>query len=406
MKKFMMLAMMMVASATSFAGKSDALKAITKSKDYAEAAQLLKSNFDQLADNAEKAEAYNHLVDLAMQKVTKESKAYTENQAYAQIKSDKKVEVDMIGLCDAFINALNAGYECNKYDQLPNAKGKVAPKFAEKNIQLLWTNRQFLVTKGDEYRQAEDYANAIKYWMPYLDSTMEPLFAEQNFDAEKETIEQVSYLTSWMALRLKKNDIALKYSQIGMKGTKYKSQCESIMLSALSSDLKTKQDTLNYIARLKGLYEKEPDSELYINALYNVYGELKDVNAQESLLKGVLDKNPNHFIALADMGILYMGKNDFKTAIEYYRKAIALRDNVTVFYYMGTSLCMLAQDEKTSETEKKNLYKEAIQVFDKCKELDPNKEQINWGYGRQNAYYNFYGPDSDEFKQAEADYKN
>jgi len=66
MKKVMLMAIALMASTMTFAGKSDALKAITKCKDYAEAAQLLQSSLGQLADNAEKAEAYNHLVDLAM----------------------------------------------------------------------------------------------------------------------------------------------------------------------------------------------------------------------------------------------------------------------------------------------------------------------------------------------------
>ena len=55
MKKFMMMAMFMVASATAFAGDSDALKAILKAKDYAEAEALLKSGLSQLANDQEKA---------------------------------------------------------------------------------------------------------------------------------------------------------------------------------------------------------------------------------------------------------------------------------------------------------------------------------------------------------------
>ena len=43
MKKIMMMAVMFVASATAFAGDSDALKAILKSKTYAEAEQLLRA---------------------------------------------------------------------------------------------------------------------------------------------------------------------------------------------------------------------------------------------------------------------------------------------------------------------------------------------------------------------------
>ena len=60
-----MMAVMLVASATAFAGDSDALKAILKAKTYAEAEQLVKSSIDQLANAQEKAKAYNKLVDLA-----------------------------------------------------------------------------------------------------------------------------------------------------------------------------------------------------------------------------------------------------------------------------------------------------------------------------------------------------
>ena len=72
MKKLMMMAMMLVASATAFAGDSDALKAILKAKDYAEAQSLISSSLAQLANDAEKAKAYNKLVDLACDKFNKE----------------------------------------------------------------------------------------------------------------------------------------------------------------------------------------------------------------------------------------------------------------------------------------------------------------------------------------------
>ena len=133
MKKIFMMAIALMASTMTFAGDSDALKAIMKSKDYAEAAQLLKQNLAQLADNAEKAKAYNHLVDLAMNKVTNETGTIAENQLAAQMGSDKVKAYDTLGLADGICNAIENAIECNKYDQLPDAKGKVKPKFAEKN---------------------------------------------------------------------------------------------------------------------------------------------------------------------------------------------------------------------------------------------------------------------------------
>ena len=73
MKKIMFAALMMFATSTAFAADSDALKSILKSKNYAEAAAMLQSSVSQLASNAERAKAYNHLVQLAMEKFDKEA---------------------------------------------------------------------------------------------------------------------------------------------------------------------------------------------------------------------------------------------------------------------------------------------------------------------------------------------
>ena len=125
----MLMAIALMVSTMTFA-KSDALKAITKSKDYAEAAQLLQANFASLADNAEKAEAYNHLVDLAMAKVSNETGTIAENQLAIQMGQGKEMAYDTLGLANGICNAIKAAIECNKYDQLPDAKGKVKPRFA------------------------------------------------------------------------------------------------------------------------------------------------------------------------------------------------------------------------------------------------------------------------------------
>ena len=97
MKKVLMMAIALMASTMTFAGDSDALKAILKSKDYAEAAQLLQANLASLTDAAEKAKAYNHLVDLAMAKVTNETGTIAENQLAVQMNQGKEKAYDTLG---------------------------------------------------------------------------------------------------------------------------------------------------------------------------------------------------------------------------------------------------------------------------------------------------------------------
>lgn len=394
--------MMLMVSTMTFAGDSPALKAILKSKAYDEAESLLKNSLQNLANDEEKAKAYNKLVDLAMQKVTKEATVQLEISTGI----NKDGVVDEQGMCDALLNAIAAFRECYKYDQLPNAKGKIAPKFSEKNIQRIWAEHRQLLSYGDKLRQQEDYANSLKYWGPYLDLFTDPIFSAIDKTAENETVEQVAYLTAWMANNQKQKALAIKYAQMGLNG-KFKKEAMQVLLAAMASGLETKADSLNYAGQLKEMYNAEPENELLLEKLYALYGSLNDTKAQTELLDATLARDPKNFIALADKGLFAFNEQKFVEAADYLRKASEVRpDNAYVLYYLGMSICGQAQEDNLAEAKKKELYKAAIEVFDKCKVVDPNKEQINWGYGRQNAYYNFYGPESPEFKAAEADYKN
>ena len=144
-----MMAIAFMASSMAFAGDSDDLKTILKSKNYAEAAQLVQQKLANLTDNAEKAKAYNHLFELAMNKVSNETGTITENQMAVQMGTGKVTPYDTLGLADAICDAINDMIECNKYDQLPNGKGKVKPKF-EENIGRVWAVRSHLVKIGQE----------------------------------------------------------------------------------------------------------------------------------------------------------------------------------------------------------------------------------------------------------------
>ena len=404
-----MMAMMMVASATAFAGDSDALKAVMKSKNYAEAAQLLKQNIDQMANAAEKAKAYNYLVDLSMKKINKETGTIMENQVGRQMgrAESEIVPYDTLGLVDAICEALNDAVECNKYDQQPDAKGKIKPKFAEKNPMRVWVNRFHLVNTGQEEARKHNDAGVLKYWGAFIDSRINPFYAAMDKKAEDAYAGQVALFAGRYAFQAGDMTRANRYLDEAMKDPEQKKEALSFKLYALKTTLKTRQDSLNYIDQLKGLVNDNLDNEVIIDGLYSMYDGLKMRKEQKELLEGILAKNPNNFVALADMGIMHMGENDANAAIPFLRKAVAVKnDNVSVLYYLGTCLSISAQDEKTNPAEKKSMYKEAIGVFDKCKQIDPDQLQIKWAYNRYNAYYNYYGADAAETKAAEADYKH
>ena len=402
MKKLIVAAMMVLGATSAFAGDSDALKAVMKAKTYAEAEALLKQNLGQLANDAEKAKAYNKLVDLGM-------KAYNDQQSIMQTNQimKKNNPIDENAMNEGAYNALMNAIECYKYDQLPNAKGKVAPKFGG-NAARVWSARIQLVNAGQTAAQNNKADDVLKYWGAYLDTETDPLFSSidaKQKESEKEYIGQVALFAARYAYQAKDGARCEKYCDIAMKSEKEAKDALNLKLYVLKDGLKTHADSLSYINKLKDLYAKDANNEVILDGLNSMYSSMRMQKEQEALLDEVLARNPNSFVALANRGMMFIQRNDADNAIKNLKKALDIKpDNVTVMVYLGAcynSKASALQDPNG----RKVVYKEAINVLDKAKELDPEKSQANWGYTRYQAYYGYYGPTAAETKKAEEESK-
>ena len=395
-----MMAVMMVASATAFAGDSDALKAILKAKTYAEAEALVKSSLGSLANDAEKAKAYNKLVDLALAQFDAQSTIQTENQLAKQMGKEEK-PVDLKLMSEMAYNALTAGLECDKYDQKPNEKGKVAPKFVSKNVQRLWlAPRNQLVNAGQDALTAKDNASARKYWQLFAESDAAPMFKDQNRDHQKPFFGQVARFAAIFAYQDKDMQKALELADIAMKDPEEYENALNLKLEILGDGLKTKDDSIKYANNLKTIYAEHKVNGV-MEKLYNVMLGLGQTAEADKLLDDALAADPNNFVALADKGLSLLQAQKASEAVTYLKKAFEVKpDNAVIATYAGTGFSVQAQ-ETEDPAKKKELYKQAIEMFDKAKELDPEMLQAKWGYNRYNAYYNYYGADAPETKQAE-----
>ena len=402
MKKLFVMAVMMVASATAFAGDSDALKAILKAKTYAEAEALVNSSLGSLANDAEKAKAYNKLVDLALAQFDAQSTIQTENQVAKQMGKEEK-PVDEKLMSDMAYKAIVAGLECDKYDQKPNEKGKVAPKFASKNAQRLWfAPRNQMVNAGQDALTAKDNATARKFWTLFVESDAAPMFKDQNRDQQKPFFGQVARFAAIFAYQDKDMAKALELADVALKDPQEYENALNLKLEILGDGLKTKDDSLKYVENLKSLYAEHKTNGV-MEKLYNTLIGVGQAAEADKIIDEALAADPNNFVALADKGLSLLQAQKAEEAVKYLKRAYDVKnDNAIIATYAGTAYVVQAQNVE-DPAKKKELYKQAIEMFDKAKELDPDMLQAKWGYNRYNAYYNYYGENAPETKQAEQD---
>lgn len=399
-------AMLVLGASAAFAGDSDALKAITKEKDYAKAVELVKSSLGQLANSGEKAKAYEHLTRLALQKFDKENAIQAANMQ-AQITKQKVEPYDTLGFYQAAYDATQNALECFKYDAEPNEKGKVKPRFTEALTPLIANARMQLVTAGNYYAQLNDQDNVLKYWGSFLDSDNLPYF-QSTKEQEKQFLGQVAYYTAQYANQAKKYDLAEKYADIATQDTAVAKQAQAFKLAMAQRNLKTKADSVAYVQKLAAMYEKEPDNEMIFGQLSNFYSLMGMTKEFDALVDAKIAKNPNDFTAWALKGQALMNRNstatnpDWKGCVEAFKKAVSIdQTNPVVYTYLGFSMNAMASAINGDRAQQLALYKESMGYLDKAKELDPNREKANWAYPLYQCYYSVYGANDPKTKELE-----
>jgi len=410
MKKLAILAVASVLSLSAFA--QDVFKQISKMKDYNEAYNLLKSNLGSMSAE-QKAKCYNALVDLAYEKVVKEQATITSNQMAEQFKT--KVEpYDTTGLYNAVLQALESGVACDEFDNQPNDKGKVKPKFHKSNGDRLYAIRFHLINGGIHY-QSTNEALAYKNLATYVDSSEYPLFNEQ--DKSKDTsLSQMAYYAARFAYFAKEYEKAEKYADIAMKDATVAEDALQLKLAVMQNQLKTHEDTLNYVNKLKDIYVKDENNDMIFSTICSMFISMNDQANLNSFIQAKLAKDPNNFTALAMSGQAAMNNHKWDDAIASLMKAEKIQpENVAVLASIGNSYMYKAQEAAERATAKGNrispdaekiivdVYMTAISYLEKARDYDKDMQFKNiWAYSLYTCCYRALGPDDAKTKAAEA----
>ncbi len=394
-----MMAMMLVASATAFAGDSDALKAILKAKDYAEAQSLISSSLAQLTDASEKARAYNKLVDLAYEKFQKEDNIRTTNMVMK-----KNDPVDVEGMVAAGKVALEAAMECDKYDQQPNDKGKVAVKFRQKNQDRLKALRLSILQQGIELANNEKNKESFENFDIYLTSAKSAFYEGVEGVAKNDpNLGVAAFYGGRAAYNLEKFDKAIEYFKIGVADTAKQIHDLSFdfLLYTMRNKQKTAADSAQYIKDMLELYQQFPDAEQIYSSLSDAY-ITQGMNAEViKLAEERMAKYPDSSLPHVYKAFLLMQDKKYDDAIAEFAKV--KEDNSPVFLnsIFNSAVCKYNKASEFNEANSDirtgrlkpadhdkfmNMLKDAQADFEKAKELDPEQKTVKWQYLLHNVY--------------------
>ena len=400
MKKVMMMALMAAAATTAFAQETvvkEAKKVLAKG-DFDAAAQMLAPALTS-SETLDKAAAWNLMTDIQYGKFSAIQNENMQNQV-----NQKTVPFDTLGMNNACYEALKAAIECDKLDKEPNDKGKVKIRFRQANQQRMQNVRLNLINAGLFDYNHKNLDGALAKWALYLDSPAEELFtglAAVSDIAQDQYRSEIAYYAGLVAYQKKDYPTAEKYATIAAQDPKKAGEANEILLFSKKETMKTKEDSLAYVAMVKDLHKANPDEERYFNLLMEYFTRSDDQKAMAAWAEEETSINPENKMAWALTGQVHMNAREWDAAVEAYKKAIEIDPSfIQCVFNAGVCLNGKAIDLKDQLADKntggltkanadkvKAILHDARVYLEQAKELDPDREKVNWAYPLYQIYY-------------------
>lgn len=360
-------------------------------------ASMATSAFAQTAK--EEAEKWNDEAKKQLELFSKEQAVMTQNMATP----DKAVPFDTVAMYKAGYAALEAILKCDEYDKQPNEKGKVKIKFRAANAPVANNLRIAAIQGGEHFRIAQDYEKAIQGYKLYIDSYTSEIFTGTEFVKSDPYVAQIAYIASILLYQQYKNyDEAIKYAEISKKyetDSAGIASADEVILFSKKDRCKTAEDSLAFINEIKALHKADIANQRYFNLISAYYEDHPE--GKKAWLEEEIQINPNNKMVWANKGVMEMNEEKYDEAIESYKKAVEIDPEfVQVLFNIGVCLNSKAvqlndklSDKNTGTIKKDDKAKvEAILVqardyLLKAKELDPEREKVNWAYALGRVYY-------------------
>jgi len=385
MKKAILFGMMALGACSLFAQKSNVNKALSatmqegtwKSADV-DAANALIAPALENPETANDAKTWYVAGMVADKEYNYE---FAKSQQGKTDDNESKKGKIILSLFDYFTKA-------DELDILPDAKGKVKPKYRSEIVPIMKFYRQPLWSYGAYSFEKNDMKSAARAFEALANMPNLPMMQGDK-------------------------DMAKDSAFFAAAGENY----ELAVMNLARNNLTEKQDTAAYYKAVKAAYDKNPNSKLFLTSLIDYYTIMsQDTGKALELLDKAIAQEPNNvtFKLIKAQVLARSGQND--AAQSAFEQVLAMDPN-NKDAVAGQAFMFLAAGDKLGEEanaitdnrlynakmeERKAQFAKAIPFLEKVRKLDPG--DINNLQMLRQVYYNVEG-ESDNFKQIDAQIK-
>jgi len=314
---------------------------------------------------------------------------YTEQQKieWTQKKGDKAL------MASSAESALKYYLTADSLDKLPNAKGKITPKYHAKVVEKVKALQRCFTEGGSFYYEQKDFKNALRFFNTYVNYQNIPQM--QGLGLEKDTlIPLITYYCGLCATQAELPAQAVKYYEV------VKDKMDSKWIYArLSDDYSQLKDTVNMLRLFKAGAQKFPEESYYVRSLINYYINQNKMDEALSWINAAIDLDQKSAVLWNVKGRIMESKN-IEEAKACYQKSIDLDPNFAealgnlgrIYYNKAVEeldRINAIRDDKKYKAEKlklKTTFETPRPYFEKAYSINPNER--DYVIALRGIYYN------------------
>lgn len=297
------------------------------------------------------------------------------------------------------LNAMITYYEkAAELDALPDDKGRVRPKYTKKISESVGTYYQLLVNAGSAALDAEDFADAHKYFGKYGEIKKWSMFQGTPIAESDSMSMQIGFFDAYAASRIPNNEQGAIAAYEAIKNVPYR---QNDVYQLLSVAYLNAGDTVNFVNTLQEGVQLFPEEQYFLFNMINMYIRQGENDKAVTYLNEALAKNPQNAQLYFVLATVYeQGYNDVTKAEESFRKALEINPEYgdaviglgRIYYNQAVQIksnanaitdaaLYQAEDKKAND-----LFKKALPYFERAVEIEPDNSEYQ--VALMGIYYN------------------